>query len=65
MKYVKLCLAVSKGNDIPPFYFAYACEALASAEMKAKNLKNSLAAAEKIVNEEHKGWVLSDLKRLK
>lgn len=72
LKYAKLCLAVSKRKDIPPFYLAYAYEALARAEMKAKNkpkmnlyLKKSFASAEKIVNEEYKGWLLSDLKSIK
>jgi len=33
--YGELCLAVSRGADVPPFYLAYAHEALARAELVA------------------------------
>lgn len=72
LKYAKLCLAVSKGKKIEPFYLAYAYEALARAEMKAKNktkmkqnLKKALMLSEKIGNEEYRGWLLRDLKTIK
>lgn len=72
LKYAKLCLASSKGKDVEPFYLAYAYEALARAEMKAKNrkkmleyLKKALMISEKIENAEYRGWLLRDLKTIK
>ena len=72
LKYGKLCLASSKGKDIKPFYLAYAYEALARAEMAAKNKKKmkeyrkkAEETAEKIQNSEYKSWVIADLKTIK
>lgn len=72
LKYAKLSLANSKRKDVSPFYLAYAYEALARAEMKAKNndrmnqyLKKALAVSQKIMNKEHKGWLLNDLKTIR
>ena len=72
LKYAKLCLASSKGKDIKPFYLAYAYEALARAEMKAKNkirmkqyLRKAKAVTEKVENKEHRSWLLNDLRTIK
>jgi hypothetical protein len=71
-KYGLLSLSSSKGKDIDPFYLAYAYEALARAEMVAKNkkkmndyLKKAKTVSEKINNQEYKGWLLNDLKTIK
>jgi len=36
-RYAELCLGVSQGDEIPPFFLGYAYEALARAEMVAGN----------------------------
>ena len=72
LKYAKICLSVSKGKEVEPFYLAYAYEALARAEMKAQNRKKMLEyldkakkISEKIENEEYRGWLLNDLKTIR
>ena len=72
LKYAKLCLASSKGKNIDPFYLAYAYEALARAEMTAKNkdkmksyIKRALLVSEKITDQKHKSWLLNDLKSIR
>ncbi|MBX7044035.1 MAG: hypothetical protein K1X85_14150 [Ignavibacteria bacterium] len=72
LKYAKLCLESSKKKGVEPFYLAYAYEALARAEMKAKNrkkmagyLEKALKLSEKIENAEYRGWLLKDLKTIK
>lgn len=72
LKYAKLCLSASKDKSVGPFYLAYAYEALARAEMKAKNkakmseyLKKAYSVSEKIANQEHKGWLSADLKTIR
>ena len=71
-KYAEKCLEISKGEDIPPFYRAYAYEALARAAKVAGNrdeMKKYLSLAQKlsetISDEEEKKWVLSDLSNIK
>lgn len=72
LKLGKLCLDASRKKGIEPFYLAYAYEALARAEMTAKNkkkmreyLKKAKVISEKIKVEEYKGWLLADLKTIK
>lgn len=72
LKFGKLCLEASRKKGIEPFYLAYAYEALARAEMTAKNkkkmreyLNKAKAVSEKIKVEEYKGWLLGDLKTIK
>jgi hypothetical protein len=67
-RYAEMCLTVSQGDDIPPFYLGYAYEALARAELVAGNrkqmtqhLKEAQKAAEKVTDSEEKKWLLDDL----
>ncbi|MGD8456354.1 MAG: hypothetical protein PVF83_08225 [Anaerolineales bacterium] len=71
-RYAEMCLAVSQGDDIPPFYLGYAYEALARAELVAGNrkqmtqhLKEVQKAAEKVTDSEEKKWLLDDLATIK
>jgi tetratricopeptide (TPR) repeat protein len=71
-RYAELCLAVSQGDDIPPFYLGYAYEALARAELVAgnkkqmqANLKEAHKAADKVADKEEQKWLLDDLATIK
>lgn len=48
-RYAELCLGVSQGDEIPPFFLGYAFEALARAEMVAGNQEK----VEKYLQEAH------------
>jgi hypothetical protein len=70
-RYAQLCLDVSLGEDIPPFYLGYAYEALARAEMIAGNhpqmqqfLGNAHQAAEQIIDAGSKAMLLTDLETI-
>ena len=67
-RYAKLCLAISKSQDVPPFYLGYAYEALARAEKMAGNrqLANELVAearqlAAQVTEKEERDLLLADL----
>ena len=67
-RYGQLCLAISQGDDISPFYLGYAYEALARAEQVAGNqdkmtqyLEEAHRIAETIANDDEKKWLLDDL----
>jgi hypothetical protein len=67
-----MCLAVSQGDDIPPFYLGYAYEAMARAELVASNRKQmqlylakAQRAADKVSDPEEKKWLLEDLATVK
>ena len=71
-RYGKLCLEVSKGEGVGPFYLGYAYEALARAEMVAGNqekmekyLESARQAADEVPNADHKQWLLDDLVTIK
>jgi hypothetical protein len=68
IRYGQLCLEVSQGEDMPPFFLGYAFEALARAESKAGNqvqaqvyIDKAKSVAEKIQKAEDKNQLLSDL----
>ncbi len=70
-RYANLCLAVSKGDDVPPFYLGYAYEALSRAELVAGNAEKTeqyrveaLRVAETLPDPEAKQWLLDDLATL-
>ncbi len=70
-RYGELCLEASQGEDIPPFYLAYAYEALARAEMLAgdrEKMKGYLMAArqvaERISDADAKAQLLGDLETI-
>lgn len=67
-RYAQLCLSVSQGEDVAPFYLAYAYEAAARAELVADNrqqMERYLAQARRIANKvpdaQAKSWLLEDL----
>lgn len=67
-RYGQLCLQVSQGEDIPPFFLGYAYESLARAEATAGNEKQAQEyidkakkVAEKIQKPEDKNQLLNDL----
>jgi hypothetical protein len=61
-RYAELCLGVSQGEDISPFFLGYAYEALARAEMVAGNQEK----VEEYLQEAHKLLaVLTDEHELK
>lgn len=67
-RYGQLCLEVSQAQDTPPFYLAYAYEALARSEATAGNqvraqeyIDQARSAAEKIQVAEDKKQLLNDL----
>ena len=67
-RYGQLCLEVSQGEEIPPFFLGYAYEALARAESTAGNQKQAQeyidqakSIAEKIQEAEDKEQLLNDL----
>jgi hypothetical protein len=71
-RYAEMCLAVSQGDDIPPFYLGYAYEAMARAELVASNRKQmqlylakAQRAADKVSDPEEKKWLLEDLATVK
>jgi hypothetical protein len=70
-RYGKLCLEVSQGPDILPFYLGYAYEALGRAEVVAGNkdkarqhLAESRRIAEGLPNPDAKKQLLADLDAL-
>lgn len=70
-QYGKLSLDACQGGDVPPFFVAYAYEALARAEAAAgnrENMENMLnkakTVAEKITKSEDKKQLLDDLKTI-
>ena len=70
-RYGRLCLEVSEGPDILPFYLGYAYEALARAEIIAGNeeragahLAESRRIAEALPNPDAKEQLLADLDAL-
>ena len=67
-EYGQLCLAISQGEGIPPFYLGYAYEALARAESvagfqdrKDEYLRLARRAGEAITDAEAKQMLLDDL----
>lgn len=72
LHYGQLCLEVSQGEDVPPFFLGYAYEALARAESVAGNqdrsadyIKQAQAAAERIEKQDNKKQLLADLESIK
>lgn len=70
-RYGQVCLEVSQAEDVPPFYLAYAYEALARAEAvagdreKAKHyISQARSTAEKITKAESKQQLLKDLESI-
>jgi hypothetical protein len=70
-RYGQLCLDVSSGENIEPFYLGYAYEALARAEMVAgdptrmqRYLEKAHQAAELVTDTESKGMLVADLKTI-
>ncbi len=71
-RYGQLCLEISRGEDVAPFYLGYAYEALGRAEMVGGN-REAMASyvgqaretAEKIADADEKQWLLSDLETIK
>ena len=68
MRYAQLCLDVSQGDDIPPFYLGFAYEALARAESVAGNqekveqyIDKARDIAARLTNEEEKKILEQDL----
>lgn len=65
-RYAELCLDVSQGDEIPPFFLGYAYEALARAEMVAGNqvkVEEYLREAHKllaVLTDEHEKKFLGD-----
>jgi hypothetical protein len=71
-RYGQLCLGVSQGDDVPPFYLGYAYEALARAESVAGDrvkmeayLDQARQAAENVSDADSKKWLLDDLATIK
>lgn len=71
-RYAELCLSVSQGPDVDPFYLAYAHEALARVELLAGNLsrvQEHLAEARRlaqgVAEEEEKMALLKDLETIR
>ena len=71
-RYAEKCLEVSQGEDIPPFYLAYAYEALARAELIAGNrerMDQYLGEARRVTDEvsdpEERKWLQEDLVTIK
>jgi tetratricopeptide (TPR) repeat protein len=70
-RYGQMCLDVSLGEDIPPFYLGYAYEALARAEMVAGDheqtqhyLEDAHHAADRVKDAESKAMLLADLETI-
>jgi tetratricopeptide (TPR) repeat protein len=66
--FAEKCLEVSQGEDIPPFYLAYAYEALARAECVAGNrdqMEQYLEEARRVTDElsdpDERKWLQGDL----
>ena len=71
-RYAQMCLAASQGDDIAPFYLAYAYEAMARAELVAGNrekmekyLGQAQRVADTVSDPEAKKWLLDDLGTIK
>ena len=71
-RYGQLCLEVSQGDDVAPFFLGYAYEALARAEAAGGNqqamqeyLDMAHSAAEKVDEKDEKEMLLDDLKTIK
>lgn len=67
-RYGELCLDVSRDENVPPFYLAYAHEALARAAYVAgddqamkRHLSEARRVGEMVGGEESRQWVLDDL----
>ena len=67
-KYGQLCLDISQGEDVGPFYLGYAYEALARAESAGGNraeattyLSAAKLTAEKVKDADSRKWLLDDL----
>lgn len=67
----QLCLEVSQGDDVGPFYLGYAYEALARAESVAGNqaqaeayLARARESAAQVADEETRQWLLDDLETI-
>jgi hypothetical protein len=67
-RYGQLCLDVSQGEDVAPFYLGYAYEALARAEAVAGSrakteqyLSKAQKIAEQVSDPDSKKWLLGDL----
>jgi tetratricopeptide (TPR) repeat protein len=72
LRYAQLCLEASQGDEILPFYLAYAYEALARAAMVAGNpekvieyLRKAEQVAEKMTDLEAKKQLIADLETLR
>ncbi len=70
-RYAHLCLEASQDDDMPPFYLAYAYEALARAELvagecqtMASYLDEAHRIAETVPDEDAQSWLLDDLKTI-
>jgi hypothetical protein len=70
-RYGELCLGVSQGEDIPPFYLGYAYESLARAEMVAGSqdkrgeyLQKARRAAETVPDAEAREMLQNDLETI-
>ena len=68
MRYAQLCLDVSQGDDIPPFYLGFAYEALARAESIVGDqekveeyIDKARDIAAQLTNEEEKKMLEKDL----
>lgn len=68
LRYANLCLAVSQGEDVPPFYLGYAYEALARAAAAAGDaalvqdaLQSARQVSEQITDVEERQTLLNDL----
>ena len=71
LRYAELCLQISKESDLPPFYLAYAYEALARAEAVAGNregveeyLRLAHQVASQISDKGEKDMLMKDLMSL-
>jgi hypothetical protein len=67
-RYGELCLEIAQGNDLAPFYRAYACEALARAEAVARDrpkrdawLQQARDLSNKITDAGERKQLLTDL----
>jgi hypothetical protein len=67
-RYGELCLEIAQGNDLAPFYRAYACEALARAEATAHDrpkrdawLQQARDLSNKITDAGERKQLLADL----
>lgn len=70
-RWAEQCLAVSRNNQLAPFYRAYAYEARARAELAAGNqdlagslLQEARTLAEQVDDPEEKQWLIQDLRDL-